>query len=206
MRSTASPEPGDDLEAPLAPRVLVFVGPSGSGKSSVVRELHRRGVVAVTPSWTTRPRRPDEVGGSLEHRFVTEEEFAALEAAGFFLGTAALFGLPHRYGLPPVAAADGAAVPAILVRAPLLPLVGRHFPDRVVYQVEDSAARVRERLAARGVSGPALGTRLTGYEQERDEGRRRADRVFVNAGTLADLVDEVAAAVAADFSLQEVRS
>lgn len=180
----------------------MFIGPSASGKSSVARALHRGGVIAVTPSWTTRPRRRDEARGSIEHRFVTEHEFDRLEGAGFFLATVEMFGLPYRYGLPAVEAAADGAVPAIMVRARLLPLVAHHFPDRVVYQVEDSADRAAERLAARGLTGGELGTRLAGHDQERDEGRDHACRVFFNGGSLESLVDEVAGAVAADFSLQ----
>ena len=58
-----------------ARRVLVVIGPSASGKSSLVRELHRRRVIRVLPTWTTRPRRADERDGSLEHRFVSDERF-----------------------------------------------------------------------------------------------------------------------------------
>ena len=181
-------------------RVLVFIGPSGSGKSTVARELHRRGLIAVTPSWTTRPRRPDEADGSIEHRFVNEEEFDDLESAGFFVETVAMFGLPHRYGLPPVEAAAGGVVPAVIVRAPLLPLVARHFRDSVVYQVEDSYQEARDRVAARGMTESDLGTRLTEYDQERDQGRRHACRLFVNAGSPDALVADVAAAVVHDFA------
>ena len=85
--------------------VLVVIGPSASGKSSAVRELHRRGVVRVHPTWTTRPRRPDEGDGAPEHRFVTDTIFDDLEAAGFFLGTVCLPGLPYRYALPQVTGA-----------------------------------------------------------------------------------------------------
>ena len=74
--------------------VLVVIGPSASGKSTAVRELHRRGVAHVHPTWTTRPRRPDEGDGTLEHRFVTDAMFDELDAAGFFLGTVVLPGLP----------------------------------------------------------------------------------------------------------------
>src|SRR5205085_11400244 len=80
--------------------VVVVIGPSASGKSTLVRELHRLGLVDVRPTWTTRPIRPDEADGSLEHRFVTDAEFDRLKNAGFFLDTVEMFGLPYRYGLP----------------------------------------------------------------------------------------------------------
>src|SRR3954451_2133494 len=101
--------------------VVVFIGPSGSGKSTVVRELADRGLVTVHPTWTTRPRRQDEQAGSLEHRFVSDAEFDRLCERGFFLETVTLFGLPYRYGLPPVGSprATG-ALDAVMLRAPLV--------------------------------------------------------------------------------------
>jgi guanylate kinase len=181
-------------------RLLVVIGPSGSGKSTVVRELHRRGVLRVTPSWTTRPRRPDEGNGCLEHRFVSEDEFTALAAAGFFLDVVRPFGLQFRYGLPQVADPAGAGVPTVMVRAPLVPLVARHFPDHVVYQVEDAYDRARERvLAGRQEAPGALGSRLDGYEDERLAGHAVAARVFVNATSPTALAAAVAAAVGRDF-------
>ncbi|MEA2843364.1 MAG: Guanylate kinase [Actinomycetota bacterium] len=184
-------------------QVLAVIGPSGSGKSTAVRELHRLGVVTVTPSWTTRPRRSEEADGSLEHRFVSEREFTALDGAGFFLEVVRPFDLPFRYGLPQVDEPADGSVPAVMVRAPLVPLVARHFPDHVVYQVEDAYDRARERiLAGRHEPGPSLGTRLDGYEDERLLGRALATRVFVNASSPADLVAAVIAAIDRDFPVK----
>ena len=179
--------------------MLVFIGPSGSGKSTVARELHRRGLIAVTPSWTTRPRRGDEVDGTIEHRFVTDTEFDRLEREGFFLEVVRPFGLGHRYGLPAVPPPEPGEVPAILARAPLMGLVVAHFPDHVVYQVEDSYERASARVLA---GGSDLGSRLDDYEAERRLGREVADRVFVNRTSVADLVASVAAAIAEDFATE----
>lgn len=180
-------------------RVLAVLGPSGSGKSTVVRELHRRGVIDITPSWTTRPRRDDELGGSVEHRFVDDEEFTARQDAGYFLEVVQMFGLPFRYGLPAIADPEAGTVPAIMVRAPLMPLVDRHFPGHVAYQIEDGYQRARERLGRRAGD---LGTRLDGFEEECRLGRGAAHRVFVNDGSIAGLVEAVAAAVRSDFAGQ----
>jgi guanylate kinase len=181
-------------------RVLAVLGPSGSGKSTVVRELHRRGVVEVTPSWTTRPRRDDELDGSIEHRFVDEEEFSARQDAGYFLEVVQMFGLPYRYGLPAVDAPAGGSVAAIMVRAPLMPLVARHFPGHVAYQIEDDVQRARERVRRRP-GDP--GTRLDRFEEECRAGRQAAHRIFVNRGSAGDLVDAVADAVHRDFAGRE---
>jgi guanylate kinase len=178
-------------------RVLAILGPSGGGKSTVVRELHRRGVIHVTPSWTTRPRRDDEGDGSIEHRFVDEAEFTARQDAGHFLEVVQMFGLPYRYGLPALVEPPDERVPAIMVRAPLMPLVARHFPAHVAYQIEDGYQRARERLERRAGE---IGTRLDGFEQECRLGRDAAHRIFVNDGSIVELVDAVADAVGQDFA------
>src|SRR5438445_13789022 len=100
--------------------VLVIIGPSACGKSSVVHHLHEPRLVTVCPTWTTRPRRDDEKNGSLEHRFVSDDAFDILCSRGFFLDTVAMFGLPHRYGLPPLAPPDDGRVNAVMLRAPLV--------------------------------------------------------------------------------------
>jgi len=178
-------------------RVLAVLGPSGSGKSTVVRELHRRGIIDVTPSWTTRPRRDDELDGTVEHRFVDEDEFTARQDAGYFLEVVQMFGLPFRYGLPAVEPPANGGVPAIMVRAPLMPLVARHFPGHIAYQIEDGVDRARDRLERRPGD---LGTRLDGFEDECRSGREAANRVFVNDGPVGDLVEAVAQAVRDDFA------
>jgi guanylate kinase len=179
-------------------KVLVFIGPSGSGKSTLIRELHARGVVEVMPSWTTRPQRHDEAGEGLDHRFVGEAEFGQLERAGFFLEAVEMFGF--RYGLPAPSAPRPGSVPAIVVRAPLLELVAKHFPDHLVYQVESDLETVTRRLHSRGET--EIPTRLAGYVGELDLGRECACRIFDTGGLPDDVVDDVKWAVEEDFHVE----
>src|SRR3954468_10651500 len=126
--------------------VVVFIGPSGSGKSTVVRELADLGLVTVHPTWTTRPRRPDEQQGSLEHRFVSDDEFDRLCRRKFFIDTVSLFGLPYRYGLPPLSnPSSGPADPvdAVMLRAPLVDRFAEHVGAVTVYQIADTDDRLR---------------------------------------------------------------
>lgn len=181
----------------------MFIGPSGSGKSTVVRELHRGGLIAVTPSWTTRPRRSDERQGSVEHRFVPDHEFTNLEREGYFLEVVRPFGLPHRYGLPRVDPWPAGPVSSIMVRAPLMPLVARHFPHHLTYQIEDSYDRAKDRVVVAGGGGAGLGTRLEGYEDERRLGRELANRVFVNCTTASELLSAIADAINQDFPTED---
>jgi ribose 1,5-bisphosphokinase PhnN len=180
-------------------KVLVIIGPSASGKSTVARELHRRGIIFLTPSWTTRPRRIDEEDEPIEHRFVDEEEFRRLEDGGFFLGVARPFGLPYRYGLPPVQPSPKDKVPAIMGRASLLGLAVEHFPSRVVYQIEAAPELARARMGGRSRIETDDGTRLEGWLQERDLGRRMASRVFETKAEPEEVFEAVHRAIKTDF-------
>jgi guanylate kinase len=183
----------------MAPRRLLLIGPSACGKSTLVRALVAAGIVRLHPTWTTRPPRPGEVEGRCEHRFVDEAAFERLDADGFFLDSVRLFGLPHRYGLPPLppVGADG-IVDTVMLRAPLVERFRQVVGDAVVYQVDAPGDAVRARLAARGASECELTARLADNEREAVLGRRLADRTFRNDGSLETLVAGVAHALVVD--------
>lgn len=178
--------------------MLVIIGPSGGGKSTVVRILADRGVLRVHPTWTTRPRRADEARGSVEHRFLSEAQFDHLQARGFFADSVALFGLPYRYGLPPLRLAPVGPVDTVMLRAPLLARFAAAVPHHVVYQVEDRPERVMARLAGRNSGHDDLEARLLDNRAEVEAGRRVAHRVFVNDRSLSNLADAMETAIGLD--------
>lgn len=80
-------------------RVVVVSGPSGVGKTTVVRHL-----VATCPlplkqsvSATTRPPRPGEVDG-VDYHFLSHEEFVRRRLAGEFLECFEVYGAGYWYG------------------------------------------------------------------------------------------------------------
>jgi len=80
------------------PRLTVLSGPSGVGKSTVVRELRaHHPQLWLSVSVTTRFPRPGEVDG-VHYHFVTEEGFAELVRSGGLLEWAEFAG--HHYGTP----------------------------------------------------------------------------------------------------------
>lgn len=78
--------------------LVVISGPSGVGKSTVVRRLlHIAPRLVMSISATTRPPRPGEKH-NVDYQFVTAEEFFDREKKGRFLEWAKVHG--HHYGTP----------------------------------------------------------------------------------------------------------
>ncbi len=80
-------------------RLLVLSGPSGVGKSTVLRELLARHPdrLRLSVSATTRPPRPGETDG-VDYYFLSPEEFAGRRDAGEFLESCEVFGQGCWYG------------------------------------------------------------------------------------------------------------
>ncbi len=90
----------------MSGRFILIIGPSGVGKSVILKALKKRHPEIVFPrSATTRPRRSGE--GDDLYRFVSEEEFDALIERGELLEWAVVHG-GARYGtlaeeiIPPI--------------------------------------------------------------------------------------------------------
>ena len=80
-------------------QLVVVSGPSGVGKSTVVREVLKRfeGSLRMSVSATTRPPREGESDG-IHYHFLSKEDFAERRAGGQFLECAEVFGRGHWYG------------------------------------------------------------------------------------------------------------
>jgi guanylate kinase len=100
--------------APVPGRLTVLSGPSGVGKSTVVRAIRRNcPQLWLSVSVTTRQPRPGEVHGR-EYVFLGEHEFTEMAASGQLLEWARFAG--HHYGTPrgPVAERLQAGLPGLL--------------------------------------------------------------------------------------------
>lgn len=80
-------------------RLVVVSGPSGVGKSTVLRKVIDRfgGRLRMSVSATTRRPRPGEEDG-VDYHFLSEDEFQRRRAAGEFLECCEVFGRGHWYG------------------------------------------------------------------------------------------------------------
>jgi guanylate kinase len=79
--------------------LIVLSGPSGVGKSTVLRRLLERhpGRLRLSVSATTRRPRPGETDG-IDYYFLAPEEFARRREAGEFLESCEVFGQGCWYG------------------------------------------------------------------------------------------------------------
>ncbi|MFQ5966276.1 MAG: guanylate kinase [Acidimicrobiia bacterium] len=90
--------PPSSRTSPKARGTLIVVsGPSGVGKTTVIRALAERRDFHFSVSATTRDGRPGEVDG-VHYRFVTPQQFEELRDRGELLEWATYSG--HLYGTP----------------------------------------------------------------------------------------------------------
>lgn len=76
--------------------VFVISAPSGSGKTTICRNLlHRVEGLELSISYTTRPRKPGEEDGK-DYFFIHEDKFDKMVSLKEFLEFAPVYG--HRYG------------------------------------------------------------------------------------------------------------
>ena len=80
-------------------KLVIISGPSGVGKSTVVKKLLQQCdlPLELSVSATTRPRREEDTDG-VNYHFLTDEQFQQRVSSGDFLEYAEVFGHGHWYG------------------------------------------------------------------------------------------------------------
>ncbi len=80
-------------------RLVVISGPSGAGKTSVLRQVFHRcqAPLVHSVSATTRPPRPGETDG-VDYHFLTNDEFQIRRKKGDFVECFEVFGHSYWYG------------------------------------------------------------------------------------------------------------
>ncbi len=149
--------------------LTVVSGPSGVGKSCIVRSVRERLNADLSISATTRPKTAQESDGE-DYYFLSEAEFAGMVERGEFLEYARVFG-KDSYGTPrlPVesALADGKLIILeIDVQGGLQ--VRRAMPDALLIFIKPPAIEtLLERLRGRGRDNEAAIQRR--YAEARSE-------------------------------------
>jgi guanylate kinase len=166
----------------VAGRLLVVSGPSGSGKSSIVRELLDRLDVEFSVSVTTRLPRPGERHGD-HYNFVSRRDFEAMIENGELLEWAIYNN--RFYGTPaaPIeqAVAEGRDI-LLEIEIQGARQVREQRPDAVMFFVAPpSMDELERRLRRRGdTSEEDIEDRLEIAEQEMQEAPILFDHVIIN--------------------------
>lgn len=172
-------------------RVLILSGPSGSGKSSIVRRLRSDPRVVFSISATTRKPRAGETDG-VDYHFLTQGQFREHIERGEFIEWAEVHG--NLYGTlrapmeSAVAAGKVYLVEIDVQGAMQLKELGQDA--EYVFVAPPSMDALRERLESRGTDAPEVIERRLRKAHDEMEERHRYSHLVVNAD-LDAAVDEV---------------
>jgi guanylate kinase len=165
------------LESPKG-RLVVVSGPSGAGKTSVMRQVLQSSSVPLlrSVSATTRPARPDEADG-VDYHFLTNGEFTKRRERGEFLECFEVFGQTYWYGTLSSEVTSGLkagnwVVLEIDVQGAMT--VVRKFPDVItIFLCPSSREELERRLRDRGTeTNEALLQRLAAADYELLQAKR----------------------------------
>lgn len=133
--------------------ILLISGPSGSGKSSLIKRLFAEfDNLYFSISSTTRAPREGEKDG-VNYYFISKEEFEKGIANGEFLEWACVHNNFYGTNLHPVKAAlDAGKVVVFDIDVQGFELANKHYKDEItsVFLTTKDAQTLQERLSARG--------------------------------------------------------
>ncbi len=181
-------------------KILILIGPSAVGKSTIINSLYNYNLIDVTPIWTTRAKRTNEYTNTPEHKFVSDLEFDQLKVNNYFLETVSHFGL-QRYGVSKIISPRQNHLPTIILRADYVSLFQKHYANTVVYQIECSYQDAKNRLIKRELSKNEIDARMKEFNKELKLGSKIADSIFMNID-IDQTINEIRGCLVKDFKIK----
>lgn len=137
---------------------IVLSAPSGTGKSSIVREFMRKcPEIVFSVSYTTRPPRPDEEEGK-DYHFISEQEFRRKIACGEFVEWVENYGYLYGTHAPTITRVLEEGKDLVLDIEPRgAKEIKKRFPGGVfVFIFPPSLNELRKRLEKRGFENKVM--------------------------------------------------
>ncbi len=165
-RGIMNETPPEKMKQTEIGHLVIISGPSGVGKTTVLRELFRICPLPLqeSVSATTRPRREGETEG-VSYHYLDDEQFQQHRQRGNFLECTEVFGRGHWYGTlrEPVATglANGKWI-ILEIDVEGAAKVLKHYPDAIsIFIHPGSLEELERRLRGRATeTEPALARRL----------------------------------------------
>ncbi len=176
--------------------IIVFSGPAGSGKDTLLAHYFKFGTAQKTVSATTRPMRPNETEGR-DYHFYTRERFDKAIADDELLEYTVYAG--NHYGtlfseINRITAAGDDVILKIEVEGARI--VKKRYPNAVlIFTIPPSAEALASRLRHRGTEDEqTIGKRLAVAQMELEAAETFYDYLIINddaetaAKQLADII------------------